>query len=112
MDNFWSHHSIFLLIGLTFFPRVSLLLFCNIPYDFLLTNKILILFHWLGWFFLPRIVISIYATIYYLDTNIILVFLSWFIALSGESAEKSYSYKINQNRKNKFRDIDYEIINE
>ena len=112
MDNFWSYHGIFLLLGLTFFPRISLLLFCNIPYHFLLANKILLLIHWLGWFFLPRIVIAIYATIYYLDTNIILVFLSWIIALSGESAEKSYGYKIKNRKSNKSRDIKYEIINE
>ena len=56
--------------------------------------------------------IAVNATIYYLDTNPILVILSWIIALSGESAEKSYSYKIKNKKFNKSRDIKYEIIDE
>ena len=102
MDTYWTYHTIFLLVGFTFFPRLSLL-FCNIPSSILF---------WLGWFIIPRIVIAVNATIYYLDTNIILVFLSWIIALSGESAEKSYSYKIKQKTFNKSRNIDYEILDE
>ena len=102
MENFWAYHSIFLLIGLTLFPRISLF-FCNIPTSLLF---------WLGWFLLPRIVIAINATIYYLDTNPILVIISWIIALSGESAEKKYTYKFKQNTFNKKRDIDYQIIDE
>ena len=38
--------------------------------------------------------------------------LSWIIALSGESAEKSYSYKIKNKKFNKTRTVDYEVINE
>ena len=102
MENFWAYHSIFLLIGLTLFPRISLF-FCNISTSLLF---------WLGWFFLPRIVIAINATIYYFDTNLILVIISWIIALSGESAEKKYTYKIKQNTFNKTRTIDYKIVDE
>ena len=102
MENFWSHHTILILIGFTLFPRIALL-FCNIQSSFLF---------WIGWFFLPRIVIAIYATIFYLETNPILVILSWIIALSGESAEKSYSYKIKNKKFNQTRTVDYEVINE
>jgi len=102
MDNFWSYHTIFLLVGLTFFPRISLF-FCNIPGSLLF---------WIGWLVLPRIVIAIYATIFYIGSNPFLVVLSWIIALSGESAEKKYSYKIKQSKFNSYRNIDYEIINE
>ena len=102
MDNFWSYHTIFLLVGLTFFPRISLF-FCNIPGSLLF---------WIGWLTLPRIVISINATIYYIESNPLLVILSWIIALGGESAEKKYSYKIKKNNFNSSRNIDYEIINE
>ena len=38
--------------------------------------------------------------------------LSWIIALSGESAEKSYSYKIKNKKFNQTRTVDYEVINE
>ena len=102
MDNFWTYHTIFLLLGFTFFPRLSLL-FCNIPGSLLF---------WLGWFILPRIVIAFNATIYYLDSNPILVILSWIIALGGESAEKKYSYKIKKNNFNSSKNIEYEIIDE
>ena len=102
MDNFWTYHTIFLLLGFTFFPRLSLL-FCNIPGSF---------FFWLGWLILPRIVIAFNATIYYFDSNPILVILSWIIALGGESAEKKYSYKIKKNSFNSSKNIEYEIIDE
>ena len=102
MDNFCTYHTVVILIGFTFFPRLSLL-FCNIPYG---------LFFWIGWFFLPRIVIAVNATIFYLDTNPILVILSWIIALSGESAEKSYTYKIKNEKFSKSRNVKYEIIDE
>ena len=102
MGNFWSHHTIIILIGFTLFRRFSLL-FCSIPSG---------IFFWIGWFFLPRIVIAVYATIFYLETNPILVILSWIIALSGESAEKSYSYKIKNRKFNTTRTIDHEIIDE
>ena len=102
MDNFWSHHSTIILIGFTLFPRLSLL-FCNITFGF---------FFWIGWCFLPRIMIAINATIYYADTNPILVILSWLIALSGESAEKTYGYKMKNKKYNKSRTINYEYIDE
>ena len=102
MDNFWTYHTIFLLIGFILFPRLSLF-FCNIPGNLLF---------WIGWAILPRIVIAVNATIYYLDSNPILVILSWFAALGGESAEKKYSYKIKKNTFNSSRKINYEIVDE
>lgn len=44
--------------------------------------------YWIGWLFAPRLTVAIIATMLYSDTNIILVVLSWFWALGGESAEK------------------------
>ena len=102
MDNFWTYHTIFLLVGFTLFPRFSLL-FCNIPGSLLF---------WIGWIILPRIVIAVNATIYYLDSNPILVILSWIIALGGESAEKKYSYKIKEDNFNSSRNIKHELIDE
>ena len=102
MDNFWTYHTAIILIGFTFFPRLSLL-FCNIPYG---------LFFWIGWFFLPRITIAILATIYYLNTNPILVIFAWLFALGGESAEKKYGYKMTKSKiNNKIVNPEYEVIN-
>ena len=103
MENFWSNNSFILLIGLTLFPRLSLL-FCNIPGTILF---------WIGWFVFPRITIAIFATFFYSSTNPILVILSWIIALGGESAEKSYGYKVKKRGGfKKTEEIEYEIVNE
>ena len=102
MDNYWTHNTLIYLITLAIFPRLALL-FANI------TGNI---FFWIGWFFLPRITIAIFATIFYGTTNPILVVLSWLIALSGETAEKKYGYKVkNKVTKKDTRDTEYEIIN-
>ena len=101
MDNFWTYHSEIYLIFLSFFPRIALL-FCNVSGN---------VFFWLGWFFLPRITIAILATIFYASTDPILVILSWIIALSGETAEKKYGYKIrNKVNKTQSRNVEYEVI--
>tara|TARA_Y100000590_G_scaffold281989_1_gene317192 strand:- start:252 stop:569 length:318 start_codon:yes stop_codon:yes gene_type:complete len=103
MENFWTSNSIVLLIGLTLFPRLSLL-FCNIHGTILF---------WIGWLIFPRITIAIFATLFYSSTNPILVILSWLIALGGESAEKSYGYKVKRKREStKTHEIEYEVIDE
>jgi len=103
MENFWLNNSLFFLIGLALFPRLSLL-FCNVPGSILF---------WIGWFIFPRITIAIFATIFYSGTNPILVILSWIIALGGESAEKSYGYKAKKKiNKKKIQEIEYEIIDD
>ena len=102
MDNFWIYHGFLLLIGLTLFPRLSILM-CNIPGG---------LFFWIIWIVFPRIVIAFYASILYFDTNPILVFLSWIIALSGESTEKSYGYKIKNQKTKSVKESEYELIDE
>ena len=43
---------------------------------------------WLGWVFAPRITVAVLATLYYLDTNPVLVVFAWIWALGGESTEK------------------------
>jgi hypothetical protein len=45
---------------------------------------------WLGFIFTPRILVSVLATIAYWQQNPILVLISWFVALGGESGEKYY----------------------
>ena len=101
MVSYWTHNSFTFLILLSIFPRVGLL-FCNISLSFLF---------WIGWLFLPRITIAIFATYYYASTNPILVIISWFIALSGETAEKKYGYKMKTKvSKKESRETEFEII--
>ena len=100
MEGYWTNNSIFFLIGLTFFPRISLL-FCKIYGNLLF---------WIGWFFLPRITIAILATYFYSSTNPILVILSWLFAISGETAEKSYGYNVKNKVTKKSINAEYEII--
>ena len=79
MTNFWDHHGFFFLIFITVFPRLTLL-FSSVSTGGLLW--------WLGFIIAPRILVAVLATISYLDSNPILVFISWVIALSGETTEK------------------------
>lgn len=79
MINFWDKHGIFFLIFITLFPRLTLL-FSSVAFGGL--------FWWLGFIFVPRILVAVLATMSYADTNPILVIISWFIAFSGESTEK------------------------
>ena len=102
MDNFWIYHGFLLLIGLTLFPRLSMLM-CNISGG---------LFFWITWLLFPRIVIAFYASILYFDTNPFLVVLSWIIALSGESKEKSYGYKMKNKKTKSVKESEYELIDE
>ena len=99
MESYWQNHTMFYLIVLALFPRLALL-FCSFPSSLLF---------WVGWFCIPRITIAVLATMFYLSSNPILVVLSWLIALSGESAEKKYTYKYT---KKKTKKIDCEIIDE
>lgn len=77
--DYWNNHGVFLLFFLTLFPRLTL--FCSsIPFGGLLW--------WLGFFFAPRLLVACLATAAYWQTNPFLVVVAWFIAISGESAEK------------------------
>ena len=78
-ENYWDHHGVFLLIFLCFFPRLTLVV-SSIPFGGLLW--------WLGWLFVPRILVASLATIAYWNSNPILVVISWLFALGGESSDK------------------------
>lgn len=79
LENFWDKHGIFFLIFITFFPRLTLF-FSSVAFGGF--------FWWLGFIFAPRILVAVLATIAYWNENPILVIISWFVALSGESGEK------------------------
>lgn len=82
--NFWDVHSIIFLIFMFFFPRLTLF-FSSVPFGGL--------FWWLGWILTPRLLVAILATTNYWDTNTILVIITWFWAMSGESVEKRGAHK-------------------
>ena len=77
--NFWDKHGIAFLILIAFFPRLTLLFSSVASGGFL---------WWLGWAFCPRILVALLATVAYFHTNPMLVVISWFVALGGETAEK------------------------
>jgi ABC-type long-subunit fatty acid transport system fused permease/ATPase subunit len=76
--NFWDHHGILFLLGVTFFPRITTLFFASVSFGF-----------WaiLGWIFTPHLLVAIYATTYYWDSNPILCIIAWCMALLGTGGE-------------------------
>lgn len=82
--DFFTKHGWFFLFSIALFPRLTLvvsgLLVGSIEFGGFLW--------WLGFFFAPRILVAILATVSYWHTNQILVILAWLIALGGESSEK------------------------
>lgn len=77
--NFWDNHSIFFLIFIGIFPRLTLL-FSSVAFGGFLW--------WLGFFFCPRILVAALATVSYFHTNPVLVVISWLVAIGGEVFEK------------------------
>jgi uncharacterized membrane protein YGL010W len=77
--NYWDRRGIFFLIFITFFPRLTLL-FSSVAFGGV--------FWWLGFIFLPRILVAALATVSYFHTNPVLVVISWLVAFGGEVFEK------------------------
>jgi hypothetical protein len=77
--NYWDRHGVFLLIFLAIFPRLTLL-FSSIAFGGFLW--------WIGFLFVPRILVASLATVAYFHTNPVLVVMSWLIAIGGEVFEK------------------------
>jgi hypothetical protein len=77
--NYWDKHGVFFLIFITFFPRLTLLV-SSVPFGGF--------FWWLGFIFLPRVLVASLATVAYFHTNPFLVTMSWLLALGGEVFEK------------------------
>ncbi|MGB8193239.1 MAG: hypothetical protein WCF67_15020 [Chitinophagaceae bacterium] len=76
--NFWDYHGILFLLGMTIFPRITLLFFASVSFGF---------WAMLGLIFAPHLLVAIYATIYYWDANPILCIISWIVALGGTGGE-------------------------
>ncbi len=77
--DYWQKRGPFFLIFITFFPRLTLLFSSVVTGGFL---------WWLGFFFLPRVLVATLATAAYWKTNPGLVTMSWFVAIFGEILEK------------------------
>jgi energy-coupling factor transporter transmembrane protein EcfT len=70
-------HPYLLLMGLALFPRVTML-FVGGPFSALA---------WAGWFFCPHVVVAIFATTEYWNTNPVLCVIAWMFAFAGTSGE-------------------------
>lgn len=79
VENYWDHHGVFFLFFITLFPRLTLL-FSSVPFGGF--------FWWLGFFFAPRLLVAMLATLAYWENNPLLVIFSWLVAFSGEFGEK------------------------
>lgn len=100
--DFFTKHGWIFLFSIALFPRLTLLV------SGLLFNTIEFggLFWWLGFFFAPRILVALLATVAYWQTNQVLVILSWLIALGGESSEKIIIKRKMKSAPNRFSDYD------
>lgn len=79
-SNYWDHHGLLFLAGITCFPRITLLFFTAPIGGFL----------WgLSWLFAPRMLVAVLATLAYWQQNPFLVVFAWLVALGGESSEKA-----------------------
>jgi hypothetical protein len=95
MDYFQAHpeHAILLLLGLAFFPRITMFFFTSVVAGFGLLG-------WLGFIFAPHLTVAILATTYYWHTNPVLCIIAWFFALSGTGAEaKATSSTVSYSRR-------------
>ena len=78
-ENFWNIHGLLFLLGLVFFPRLTVWIFSAVTGGF---------FFWLGFLFFPRIFIAVIAAVNYWDANPVLVIIACWLCLCGEFAEK------------------------
>jgi len=78
--DFWANHGWLFLLGVTFFPRITLFLTGILPINLL---------GWLGYIFIPHVHVAIIATTLYWDTNPWLCIISWFVALAGTGGEST-----------------------
>lgn len=77
--NFWDYHGWGFIICMMFFPRLTMLFATTMTYG---------LWSWLGWFFVPRLTVAIFAMMTYsFNENPVLIVFTWLWALSGTSVE-------------------------
>ena len=95
IDFFDAHTNDWLiLIGLTLFPRITLL-FMGGPFSFL---------HWIGWLICPHVLVAILATLKYWDTNPALCVAAWFVAVAGTGGEGKAAHRSTRWRRRRKED--------
>jgi len=82
--DYWAVHGFWLLVGLTFLPRLTVIIGTLVG---ALALSYGILF-WIGFILFPRIFIAILAAYNYWDTNPVLVVIACLLCLGGEGCEK------------------------
>lgn len=82
--NFFDHHGVITLICLALFPRLTLLAAFS-------TGTVV---WWLGWLFFPHLLVAIASTLFYWETNPLLVIAAWIVALGGTTAESKFIWTI------------------
>lgn len=79
MDTgFWQHHGLLFLVGITLFPRLTMLVAVPGPFSLLA---------WLGWAFAPHFLVAFLATSLYWQTNPVLCVIAWAVAFGGTGGE-------------------------
>jgi hypothetical protein len=79
--NYFDNHEWYTLLGLAFFPRITLIV------GSFVTGGVL---WWVGWLFGPHILVAI-LSLHYWDSNPVLVVCAWLCALGGTGGEGSYA---------------------
>lgn len=78
--SFFENHGIWFLLGLSFFPRLTMLISG-------LTTALGGPLFWLGFALFPHITVAVIASLMYWDKNPILVLFSWWFAIFGTVSE-------------------------
>ena len=100
--DFWQVHDFAFLFCAAFFPRISMLWVIFAPLGLLFGPRGLLIsflawgfLRWLGWLFMPHLLVAILATTYYWSTNPVLCVIAWIFAFAGTSAELQAVARIN-----------------
>ncbi|MDP3999409.1 MAG: hypothetical protein Q8P76_02330 [bacterium] len=83
--DFWQIHTVWFLVAIAFFPRITMLVVGTVSSFGLLG--------WLGFIFAPHLTVAILATTYYWHTNPVLCVIAWLVALTGTSSEAGAAKK-------------------
>jgi hypothetical protein len=71
--DYWDRHGWLFLLGMTCFPRLTMLFAVTVPFGWLA---------WLGWLLVPSLLAAVLATTYYWDTNPVLCVAAWLVCLA------------------------------
>jgi hypothetical protein len=91
--DFWSVHSVFFIVFMFLFPRLTMFFMCS------LTGYAHPILFWVGFFLTPRLLIAILATTFYWETNPVLVTFAWMNAFFvGGASSNETSKQVRKRR--------------